>query len=83
MPTVNFRMTDEQHATLVSDAERNQRSLQREIAFRVFQRDGIIGEPGGRVTPQMPRDALPNFEPVRREFRPDPKPVPKPKASRR
>jgi hypothetical protein len=53
MPSVNFRMTDEQHAALVADAAANDRSIQREIAHRVFRNGGLgAGEavvgPGGR-----------------------------------
>lgn len=36
MPTINFRMTDEQHAELVRRAQVNGRSVQKEIELAVF-----------------------------------------------
>ncbi len=37
MPSVNLRLTDEQHRLLSADAERNDRSLQKEIIHRLFR----------------------------------------------
>jgi len=38
MPSVNLRLTDEQHAELVEAGKRENRSLQREIVYRLFGR---------------------------------------------
>ena len=38
MPSVNLRLTDEQHAELIVMAKRENRSLQREIVYRLFGR---------------------------------------------
>ncbi len=36
MPSVNLRLTDEEHAELVEAAKRENRSLQREMIYRMF-----------------------------------------------
>ena len=38
MPSVNLRLSDEQHAELIEMAKREDRSLQREIIYRLFGR---------------------------------------------
>jgi hypothetical protein len=38
MPSVNLRLSDEQHAELVAAGQRENRSLQREIIYRLFGR---------------------------------------------
>lgn len=38
MPSVNLRLSDEQHAELIEMAKREDRSLQREIVYRLFGR---------------------------------------------
>jgi hypothetical protein len=38
MPSVNLRLSDEQHAELIEMAKRENRSLQREIVYRLFGR---------------------------------------------
>ena len=56
MPSVNLRLTDEQHARLVEDAAANERSLQREIIHQLFS---YIR------TPTLPSGALADFRPAR------------------
>lgn len=40
MPSVNVRLSEEQHAELVKAGQRENRSLQREIIFRLFSGSG-------------------------------------------
>lgn len=40
MPSVNFRMTEDERAALAADASSNSRSIQREIYHRVFRQGG-------------------------------------------
>ena len=81
MPNVTLRLTDEQHAELAEAAAINERSLQREIVYRLFMR--IVGPA------PMPATALHAFEPVRRpvesgkrSYAPDPRPSEKKAAKR-
>jgi hypothetical protein len=60
MPSVNLRLTDEQHAELVAEAEREQRSLQRQIIHRLFP-------------PPLQTEPHPAYD-SERAARPDPKP---------
>ena len=60
MPSLNLRLTDEEHALLVAAAGLSRRSLQQEILARVFagplpERTAVSGE----VLPEVPVDAYP------------------------
>jgi len=61
MPSVNLRLTDEQHRLLSEDAKRNDRSLQREIIHRLFR------------WPTVAESAQAEFA-QNRQAKPDPKP---------
>jgi len=64
MPNVTLRLSDEQHAELTAAAERNDRSLQREIVHRLF-RAGPEPVPGSPASVGLTAE---------RHFKPDPKP---------
>lgn len=49
MPSMNVRLTEEQHAELVAAAHENMRSLQKEIVARLF--DGLTA--GGRSSARV------------------------------
>lgn len=69
MPSINLRLTDEQHAEIVAAAEENHRSMQGEIVHRLFP-------------PPRPTDAA--FREWERHFKgPDPKPTKAEKGRRR
>lgn len=56
MPAINFRLTDEDHATLKLWAERSHRSIQQEITFRLFARDSGVALDEGWPVPEETRD---------------------------
>ena len=61
MAKLTIRLTDEQHAALVRDAEANHRSIQGECMHRLFP-------PQGWTTPHAAR-----VETAEGHFKPDPK----------
>ena len=86
MPSVNLRLSDEQHAELVAAGKRSNRSLQREMIYRMFGRSAPAGD---RETPisrkanesvqadSQARDVQSRtiaVPPVQDTFKPDPKP---------
>lgn len=80
MPSVNLRLTDEQHAELVEAGKRENRSLQREMIYRLFGRFNQAPVPsGGSVSADsqsrdvQARTIVPPPA-VDDHFRPDPKP---------
>lgn len=86
MPSINLRLTDEQHADLLEAARRENRSLQREIIYRCFGRFNLgalsereHGEPDpGERAPRSAPEPLADPDASRsesdRHFKPDPKP---------
>jgi hypothetical protein len=62
VPSVNLRLTDEQHADLLEVARRENRSLQREIIYRLFGRFNQE-----RLTPAGGREAKPDPKPGKRK----------------
>ena len=86
MPSVNLRLSDEQHRLLSEHAERNSRSLQKEIIHRLF-RWPTVAETMSGSTPGMAGDSRPEGRgdgvgsspalSADDHFKPDPKPVKK------
>lgn len=84
MPSINLRLTDQQHAELERWAHEGYRSIQKEIIFRLFSNqletdvpEAIVGAivPGlevRRTAPPPPEHFKPTFP--QKSFRPDPKP---------
>ena len=73
MPNVTLRLTDEQHRLLSEDAERNSRSLQKEIVHRLFRWPTVsetLSERGG-VERRQSEAALPRSDSaeVRTDFK--------------
>lgn len=69
---ISLRLSDEQHEELVAAAQRNERSIQREIVYRLFPPTDTPETVAEKV--EMAREIQASAE---RHFKPDPKSVQK------
>ena len=61
MPTISLRLTEEEHAALKRWAYEGQRSVQREIIFRLFSDNGELER--ARPARAATTEAYPHFKP--------------------
>lgn len=63
MPSIHFRMTDEQHAELSASARESGRSLQRELEWRAFGwKPATAGTFRAPVIVEVPEEVLDSVE---------------------
>jgi hypothetical protein len=76
MPTISLRLSDEQRDELETWARGSERSIQREVVYRLFSMEHVPRRGGAGAM-------IPAHTSADDHFKPDPKPTSAPKPSRR